>query len=43
MAHVNEVYSASAKNGPSMPDFCHPDVPVAWQQSAPEPEKQVGK
>ena len=27
-AHVDEVHSASTKTGPSLPDFCHPDVLV---------------
>ena len=31
-AHVDDIHSASANNGPSMPDFCHPDVFVMWQQ-----------
>ena len=39
VAHVDEVPSASAKNSLSLPDFCHPDVLVTWQQSAPESEK----
>lgn len=39
VAHVYEVPSASAKYDPSLPDFCHPDVLVTWQQSAPDSEK----
>ena len=38
MALVNEVHSAS-QNDRLLPDFCHPDVLVTWQQSAPESEK----
>ena len=40
-ACVDEVHSASAKkkNGPSLPDFCCPDVLVTWKQSATESEK----
>lgn len=26
VVHVNEVHSASAKNGPSWKDFCHHDA-----------------
>ena len=37
--HVNEVHFASTKNGPLLPDFCHPDVLATWQQSSPESEK----
>ena len=39
VTHVDAIRSASAKNHPSLPDFCHPDVLVTWQQSAPESEK----
>lgn len=39
VAHVDEVHSASAKNGSSLTDCCHPDVPVTWQQSVPALEK----
>ena len=37
--HVDEVHSASAKKDPSMPNFCHTDVLVTWQQSAPVSDK----
>lgn len=36
---MDKVYSASIKSGPSLPYFCHPDVIITWQQSAPESEK----
>ena len=32
-------FFASAKNGPSLPDFCCPNVLVTWKQSATESEK----
>ena len=31
-AHVDDIHSASAKNDPSVPDFCHPDAFVMCQQ-----------
>ena len=33
---VDEVHSAFVESDPSMPDFCHPDILVTWQQPAPE-------
>lgn len=39
VAHVYEVPPASAKYDPSLPDFCHPDVLITWQQSALDSEK----
>lgn len=38
LAHADEVYSASAKNDPLLPGFCHPDILATWQQSIPESE-----
>ena len=32
-------FFASAKNGPSLPDFCCPNVLVTWKRSATESEK----
>lgn len=37
VAHVDEVH-CFFKNGPSLPDFCHPDVLKKWQQSVSESE-----
>lgn len=30
VAHVDKVLSASTKNDPLLPDFCHPDVLATW-------------
>ena len=38
--HMDEIYSTSAANDPLVPDFCHPDVLVTWQQSASKSKKQ---
>lgn len=40
VAHVDEVYSASKKNYPLIPDFCHSDVLAPWQQPASKSKKQ---
>ena len=39
MARVDKVHSVFAKIYPSLSDFCHPDVLVTWQESAPRSEK----
>lgn len=39
VAHVDKVHSTLEKNGPSLPDFCHPNVLATRQQSAPKSEK----
>jgi len=40
---MDKIHSASAKNGPSLPYFCHPDVLVTATVSSEIKEIKMGK